>query len=111
MQSGHHKKTDGRGMRQYNYGQHVCPKDGVNGVSRARREDSKAAIAEAIEELSPEDPIYHLINTNIEGKGSLLATGTLDELSERREFWQAHGVSSTIVVPPKDEDSPVPTDE
>jgi hypothetical protein len=53
MQQGHRSKTDGRGMRQYNYGQHCVPKNGVNGVSRARREADRETIVEALEENNP----------------------------------------------------------
>lgn len=62
MQQGHRSKTDGRGMRQYNYGQHCVPKAGVNGVSRARREADKVVIGEELRTVVDENSV----ETNME---------------------------------------------
>jgi len=55
MQSGHKRKTDGRGMRQYNYGQFAVPHNGGDPVSKARRAVDKEEIKEGVKETLSEE--------------------------------------------------------
>lgn len=95
MQHGSHKKTDGRGMRQYNYGQHVCPKNGANGVSRARRVDNKSVINEGIAEaaeMTAKERMTEFMAKNADEHGLFPFTDELHAESEEiREQGRAEG--------------------